>query len=179
LLDCHRFSTAGKQVCTRVSVRGFQVIINSLARGLRQLKLDGPAGLLLSDSRSIGGIATRRHIVDFEGYKIAASQLLSIARLNSARSLTQPSTWSLVRIDQRCLGRRGGFAPITVPLFHGTRFETASVVFEPSVMATSSVGEAGHFQAFRPIKSESAQTIADAISFIWSHWMALLTRNGH
>jgi len=29
--------------------------------------------------------------------------------------------WSLVRIDQTCLGRSGGFAPISLPLFHGTR----------------------------------------------------------
>src|SRR5213596_2736930 len=47
--------------------------------------------------------------------------LLSIARLNMARSRVRPSIWSFVRIDQTCLGRSGGFAPVSFPLFHGTR----------------------------------------------------------
>jgi hypothetical protein len=34
----------------------------------------------------------------------------------------RPSIWSLVRIDQTCLGRSGGFAPVSFPLFHGTDF---------------------------------------------------------
>src|SRR5450631_1376352 len=47
--------------------------------------------------------------------------LLSIARLNIARSRTRPSIWSFVRIDQTCLGRSGGFAPVSLPLFQGVR----------------------------------------------------------
>ena len=31
----------------------------------------------------------------------------------------RPSIWSVVRIDQTCLGRSGGFAPVSFPLFHG------------------------------------------------------------
>src|SRR6266849_6253853 len=42
--------------------------------------------------------------------------LLSIARLNIAKSRVRPSTWSFVRIDQTCFGRSGGFAPISLPL---------------------------------------------------------------
>src|SRR5712692_1232627 len=41
--------------------------------------------------------------------------LLSIARLNMARSRARPSIWSFVRIDQTCLGRNGGFAPVILP----------------------------------------------------------------
>ena len=48
--------------------------------------------------------------------------LLSIARLNTAKSRARPSIWSFVRIDQTCLGRSGGFAPVSLPLFYGTRF---------------------------------------------------------
>jgi hypothetical protein len=33
-----------------------------------------------------------------------------------------------LRPDQTCLGRSGGFTPVSFPLFHGTRF-AASVVF--------------------------------------------------
>src|SRR6266487_1381859 len=45
--------------------------------------------------------------------------LLSIARLNMARSRSRPSIWSFVRIDQTCFGRSGGFAPVSLPLFQG------------------------------------------------------------
>src|SRR3979490_951492 len=51
--------------------------------------------------------------------------LLSIARLNMARSRARPSILSFVRIDQTCLGRRGGFVPVTLPLFQGTRVVVA------------------------------------------------------
>ncbi len=37
-----------------------------------------------------------------------------------ARSRTRPSIWSFVRTDRACLGRSGGFAPVSFPLFHGT-----------------------------------------------------------
>src|SRR3954453_8454479 len=51
--------------------------------------------------------------------------LLSIAKLNMAKSRARPSIWSFVRIDQTCLGRSGGFAPVSLPLFHGTRLGAA------------------------------------------------------
>src|SRR5882672_10441670 len=60
--------------------------------------------------------------------------LLSIARLNIARSRARPSIWSFVRIDQTCLGRSGGFAPVSFPLFHGTRLG-AGAAFTWSCMA--------------------------------------------
>src|SRR6266852_2192519 len=47
--------------------------------------------------------------------------LLSIARLNIARSRLRFATWSLVRIDQTCFGRSGGLAPISLPLFQPPR----------------------------------------------------------
>jgi NADH:ubiquinone oxidoreductase subunit D len=45
--------------------------------------------------------------------------LLSMERLNSARSRMRPSSCSFVRIDQTWLARSGGFAPISLPLFYG------------------------------------------------------------
>ncbi len=47
--------------------------------------------------------------------------LLSMARLNIARSRLRSAIWSLVRIDQTCFGRSGGLAPVTLPLFQGMR----------------------------------------------------------
>jgi hypothetical protein len=49
-----------------------------------------------------------------------------MARLNMARSRVRPEICSLVRIDQTdqtCFGRRGGLAPISLPLFQGSRRE--------------------------------------------------------
>src|SRR4029077_15485394 len=47
--------------------------------------------------------------------------LLSMARLNKARSRVRWSIWSLVRIAQTCFCRSGGLAPISFPLFQGVR----------------------------------------------------------
>jgi hypothetical protein len=52
--------------------------------------------------------------------------LLSIARLNIAKSRVLPWTCSLIRIDQTCFGRRGGFAPVSFPLFQGIRLSAGS-----------------------------------------------------
>src|ERR1700757_4374520 len=38
-----------------------------------------------------------------------------------ARSRVRPAICSFVRIDQTCFGRRGGLAPISLPLFQGSR----------------------------------------------------------
>src|SRR5262249_41020126 len=47
--------------------------------------------------------------------------LLSIARLNIAKSRVRPSICNRVRIDHTCFGRNGGFWPISLPLFQGCR----------------------------------------------------------
>src|SRR5215471_17376772 len=39
----------------------------------------------------------------------------------SANSRIRPSIWSLVRIDQTCLGQSVGLAPMSFPLFQGVR----------------------------------------------------------
>src|SRR3984893_17212553 len=68
--------------------------------------------------------------------------LLSIARLNMARSRMRPSIWSLVRIDQTCFGRSGGFAPVGLPLFHGTRlWDSGAHSTDPAWSYSSVTGE--------------------------------------
>src|SRR5262249_2010903 len=47
--------------------------------------------------------------------------LLSIARLNIARSRVLPSNSSLLRIDQMYFGLSGGLAPVSFPLFQAKR----------------------------------------------------------
>jgi len=47
--------------------------------------------------------------------------LLSIARLNIAKSRVRLSSCNFARIDQMCPGRNGGLAPVSLPLFHASR----------------------------------------------------------
>src|SRR5713226_4246606 len=69
--------------------------------------------------------------------------LLSIARLNIARSRLRSATWSLVRIDQTCFGRSGGLAPISLPLFHAPRLSAGATEASLSCMVILLVGENG------------------------------------
>src|SRR5206468_1659473 len=48
--------------------------------------------------------------------------LLSIARLNMARSRARPSIWSFVRIDQTCLGRNGALLRLLCPYSRATAY---------------------------------------------------------
>jgi hypothetical protein len=41
--------------------------------------------------------------------------------LNIAKSRVRPSICNRVRIDQTCFGRSGGFWPMSLPLFQGSR----------------------------------------------------------
>src|SRR5438105_3987291 len=66
-----------------------------------------------------------------------------MARLNMAKSRVRPAICSLVRIDQTCFGRRGGFAPTSLPLFHGSRREDCGMASMGSRIVGSSVAE-GH-----------------------------------
>ena len=63
--------------------------------------------------------ATVQILDKIQGHSVVG--VLSIARLNMARSRARPSIWSFVRIDQTCLSRNGGFAPVSFPLFHAAR----------------------------------------------------------
>jgi hypothetical protein len=84
-----------------------------------------------------------RVIVDFAetlGKGDLLLDLLSMARLNIAKSRVRPSTWSLVRIDQTCFGRSGGFAPISLPLFQGECLAAGGLGFARSCM--SELGDA-------------------------------------
>jgi len=51
--------------------------------------------------------------------------LLSITRLNMVRSRARPSIWSVVQIDQTCLGRSGGFARSACPCSKATAYEAS------------------------------------------------------
>jgi hypothetical protein len=76
--------------------------------------------------------------------------LLSIARLNIPRSRIRPSNCSLVRIDQTCLGRKGGFAPVSFPLLHGTCSCVAATGLWNHAWSCSSGNEEDHLAPSHP-----------------------------
>ena len=68
-------TTAAEQKFARFLASGFDVMVDGLPRLLRQLKPDGPTGLLLSHQRSIDGVAARRNVLDGE------REVASVARM--------------------------------------------------------------------------------------------------
>jgi hypothetical protein len=59
------------------------------------------------------------------GEALAATSSTRMATVSQPRNLlsteVQPSIWSFILIDRACLGRSGGFAPVSFPLLQGTR----------------------------------------------------------
>jgi hypothetical protein len=85
------------------------------------LEADRLAGLALAYDRSRTRVTIRSDIVDFEGDEIAAPSLLSMGRLNRARSRIFPSNCNLALIDHTYLGVKGDLGPMNLPLFHARK----------------------------------------------------------
>ena len=56
---------------------------------------------------------------------VRVARLLSMARLNNAKSRVRRSSCNLARMHHTCPGRSGGFGPVSLPLFHAGRFSPA------------------------------------------------------
>jgi hypothetical protein len=102
---------------------------------LAQFKSDRPPSFLLPDRCAIRRVSAGSDILypdrdDITGTELAVDCQIEHGEIASAR----PSIWSFVRIDQTCLGRSGGFAPVSFPLFHGTRLDLG-LAFTWSCMA--------------------------------------------
>ena len=67
-------------------------------------------------------------VVDSERNNVTAPHLLSTARLNLAKSRVRLAGCSFVRIAQTCLGRSGGFCPISLLSFQGSRTVLGAVL---------------------------------------------------
>jgi hypothetical protein len=102
-------TAAAEQKLARLFAGDFDVIVDGLPRLLRQLKPDWPTGLLLTNCRAIDCNPLG---ATFSTRSATTSQprgLLSMARLNIAKSRVRPSICNRVRIAQTCFGRNGGF----------------------------------------------------------------------
>ena len=76
----------GKKEFSALSVRHKEVVIDRLPGLFGDLEPYRLAGLLLANRRSLNSVSVRSNILDFEGDDIDPRSLLSIARLNSAKS---------------------------------------------------------------------------------------------
>jgi hypothetical protein len=112
---------ADEQILARLLVGGANVIIDRLADLVGQLEADRTTCLPLPHGGAVGGVAVRRDVLDLDGDDITAAQFAVDFEVNMASSRVRPSSWSGVRIDQTCFGERGGLAPMSLPLFQGTR----------------------------------------------------------
>jgi hypothetical protein len=121
-----RLALRGEEKLSSFSACHAEVFVDRLAGLFGNFEPHRPAGLLLSDRRSLDGVSVRGDVLDFETTTSQPRSLLSMARLNSARSRLRSAIWRLVRIDHTCFGRSGGLAPVTLPLFQGMRLEAAS-----------------------------------------------------
>ena len=127
LARCHvavGTATAREQELAGPFVGRFQIVIDRLAGLLAQFKSDWPLFFCRTVARSAAYPLAATSSTRMETTSQPRS-LLSIARLNMARSRARPSIWSFVRIDQTCLGRSGGFAPVDLPLFQATVYDAS------------------------------------------------------
>jgi hypothetical protein len=88
---------------------------------LCQLKPDWAAGLPLTNGSAIEGIAIGGNVIDLDGDNVAPAKFAVDCKIKQRQIRVCFSIWSKVRMAQTCLGLSGGLAPISLPLFHGTR----------------------------------------------------------
>ncbi len=108
-------NTTIEQKIARFLACGFDVIVDGLPRLLCQFKPDRPTRLLLPHGGAIDRIPLGATSSTRSATISQPRSLLSIARLNIARSRARPAICNRVRIDKTCFGRNGGFWPISLP----------------------------------------------------------------
>ncbi|KRR04415.1 hypothetical protein CP49_36770 [Bradyrhizobium valentinum] len=141
------------------------------------IQSDGSTGLFLSDRCAIRRMPTGGDILDPYGDNVAATKPAVDSRLNMAWSRNGPSIRSFVRIDQTCFDRRGGFAPVSLPLVHGTSLRDARVAFlDPAWSCFSvSVTEAGSM-SHRTKRWKSGRFLADFVAKVENRTIPKISR---
>jgi hypothetical protein len=54
-------------------------------------------------------------------HQVATTKLAVDRQIEHGYVASAASIWSVAQTDQMCLGRSGGFAPVSLPLFQGNR----------------------------------------------------------
>jgi hypothetical protein len=92
-----------------------------LAGLLAQFKSDRPPGFLLPDGCAVRRVPAGDDILDPNGNDITAAKLAVDRQIEHGEVTSAAFDLEFVRIDQTCLGRSDGFAPVSLPLFQGNR----------------------------------------------------------
>ena len=83
---------------------------------IRQLELDWR--LLLPHGCPVHRVTVWVNVLDPYGHDVTAAKL-AVNRQVKQGEVIRPSNSNRVLIDQTCFGRKGGLAPISLPLFQG------------------------------------------------------------
>jgi len=78
-------------------------------------------GLLLAHCRAIDGMSVRCHIFQLQADDVAASQLTIDGQIEHREIACSPLDLQFAPNRPKCLGRSGGFVPVSLPLFQGSR----------------------------------------------------------
>jgi hypothetical protein len=97
------------------------ITVDRLTGLLRHLKPDGLAGLPLAHGCPINCVTMRSNILDPQAKDVASSKLAIDGYIEHCQVKCSPRNLQLGADDRTCFGRRGSFAPINLPLFHGRR----------------------------------------------------------
>ena len=116
-----RSAMAAEQELAGSFAGDLQIIIDRLAGLLAQFKSNRPAGFLLPDRCAIRRVSACGDVFDSDGDDITATELTVDCQIEHGEVASATFDLEFFRIDQTCLGRSGGFAPVSLPLFHGTR----------------------------------------------------------
>src|SRR5262245_47132128 len=110
-----------EQALTRFPPASSQIVVERLPCELSQLEPDRPTRFPLPHRRPVDRVSVGATSSTPRATRSQPRSLLSMARLNSARSRACLCNCSLARIDHTCPGRKGGFGPASLPLFHAGR----------------------------------------------------------
>jgi hypothetical protein len=116
-------ATAGKEVLTRLLVGGSDVVVDCLTGLLSHLEPDRLAGLLLAHRRAIDGMPMRCHIFRLQADDVAASQLAIDGQIEHRKIAYSSVDLQLAPNRPNVFGPKRRFAPVSLPLFQGSRRE--------------------------------------------------------
>jgi hypothetical protein len=118
-----RAATTSEQELAEPPAGRLQIIIDGLVDLFTQFKSQGPPVFFCrtvarSAMYPLAATSSTRVVTTSPPTKLAVDCQIELGEVASAASIR-----SFVLIDQTCLGRSDGFAPVNFPLFHGTRLD--------------------------------------------------------
>jgi hypothetical protein len=95
------------------------MVVNRLARLLCDLEANGPSRLSLADASPIDGTAIGCYVSDPQTDDVTSTKFAIDGEVEQREIPETLNNWGRVLTAQTCFGRRGGFAPVILPLFQG------------------------------------------------------------